>query len=328
MLDIWPVLPFVIQLGPHESLFDLRNWEWQMERADNIIAALEHHERIPLITASHLLRPLSERLAAGMCRPFPTLTSLQLSGVPQSQTRLPDLFLGGSAPHLRTLALIGISFPALPNLLLSATDLVHLDLWNIPNSAYIPPDEMVVCLSTLTRLKTLYLGFCPRGIHGTSRPLPPLTRSVPLALTTLWFSGHSEYLGDLISRIDAPQLNDIDITFSDLSPFSTPQFIQFINRTEIHNPFNRAIVRFFCNCVEVTLSSESLRVDRQSASRLRVSWEKPCWQITFLLQFCRSSLPLPLFSIWNTLTSTTMRTNGDARRTLLSGWNFYACFPL
>ncbi|KAH9994349.1 hypothetical protein BJV74DRAFT_831626 [Russula compacta] len=156
---------------------------------------------------------------------------------------------------------------------------------------------MVVCLSMLTRLKTLYLGFRPRVLGGTSRPMPPLTRSVLHALATFWFSGNSRYLEDLISRIDAPLLNDIDVTFSDMFPFDTPEFLQFINRTEIHNAFNRAIVRFYCNCVEVTLSSESLRVDQQSSSRLRVSWVKSDWQMTSLLQLCGSSLPLPLLSI-------------------------------
>ena len=248
MLDIWPVLPFVIQLGPHESLFDLRNWTRRIERGNNIIAALEHHERICRIAVSHLPSWVLGGLAAGMCRPFPMLTSLQLSEVIQPEAYLPDSFLGGSAPRLQILTLICISFPALPNLLLSASDLVHLDLWDIPNSAYIPPDKMVACLSTLTRLKTLNLGFRPHGLGGTSRPRPPLTRTVLPALTALRFSRNSEYSEDFISRIDAPLLDDIDITFSDIFPFDTPQFIQFINRTEIHNPFNRAIVRFYCNC--------------------------------------------------------------------------------
>ena len=293
MLDIWPALPFVIIL----DLCGPLGRQWWVPNVDNLIPALNHYERIPRITVSYLQSQALGRLAAGMCRPFPMLTSLQLSGVPQSETSLPNSFLGGSAPRLRTLALISISFPALPNLLLSATDLVHLDLWNIPNSAYIPPNEMVVCLSTLTRLKTLYLGFCPRVLHGTSRPLPPLTRSVLHALTTLWFSGDSEYLEDFISRINVPVLNDIDITFSDILPFDTPELRQFISRTEMHDPFNRAIVRFFHDYVEVTLSPESLRVDKQSASRLRVSWEKSDRQMTSLLRLCGLCLPSPLLSI-------------------------------
>ncbi|KAH9965584.1 hypothetical protein BJV74DRAFT_890223 [Russula compacta] len=237
MLDIWPALPFVIILDLHDGL----GWEWRVPRVDNTIAALKYHERIRRIAVPHLSSRVLGRLAAGLCQPFPMLTSLQLSGIIQpAETRLPDSFLGGSAPRLRTLALIGISLPALPNIFLPATDLVHLDLCDIPNSAYISLDEMVVCLSMLTRLKTLYLGFRPRVLDGTSRLPPPLTRSVLHALTTFWFSGSSQYSEDFISRIDAPLLNDIDITFCDLLIFDTPEFLQFINHTELHNAFNRA----------------------------------------------------------------------------------------
>ena len=293
MLNIWPAMPFVIIVGFHDSPV----WEREVTLVGNTIAALEHHKRICRIAVSHLPSWRLERLAAGMRQPFPMLTSLQLSGAPQTEIPLPDSFPGGSAPHLRNITLIGISFPALPNLLLSAHDLVHLDLWDIPDSGYIPPDAMVACLSTLTRLKTLYLGFRSNFPGRKSRGPPPLMRSVLHALTTFWFSGNSKYLEDFISRIDAPQLNDIDITFSNLFTFDTPQFIQFINRTEMPNPFNRATLRFYWNCIEVTLSSENLPVDQRSA-RLRVSWIKYDLQLTALVRLCRSCLPLPLLSIF------------------------------
>ncbi|KAH9974188.1 hypothetical protein BJV74DRAFT_888991 [Russula compacta] len=258
MLGIWPAFPFIILYHENSSPFftNLTDETYRVQRIDNIIAALEHHERIRRIALSDVPNWYMEKLAAGMCRPFPMLTSLQLSEAPPTETPLPDSFLGGSAPRpsLRTLALIGISLPALPNLLLSATDLVCLDPWDLPNSAYIPPEAMVVYLSTLTRLKTFYLGFRDRVLRGTSHPLPPLSRTVLHALTTLWFSGNSEYLEDFISRIDAPLLNDIDITFSDLLASDTSQFIQFINRTEMPTTFNRAAIRFYRNCVDVTLS--------------------------------------------------------------------------
>ncbi|KAH9976933.1 hypothetical protein BJV74DRAFT_861646, partial [Russula compacta] len=287
MLDIWPALPFVIIWDLHDSLA----WDWWFKR---------HHERICRITVSRLACWHMEKLAVGMCRPFPMLTSLQLSKVTQSETSLPDSFLGRSAPRLRNLTLIAVSFPALPNLLLSANDLVHLDLWDIPVSGYIPPDAMVDCLSTLTRLSTLYLGFRSSLPGENSRRPPPPTCSVLHALTTLWFSGNREYLEDFISRIDVPQLNDIDITFPDvLFPPDTPQLVQFINRTEMLNAFNRATVQFYRNSVEVTLSSKNPPVDQRSI-RLRVTWIRLLdWQLQLmcLLRLCVSSLPLPLLSV-------------------------------
>jgi hypothetical protein len=72
---------------------------------------------------------------------FPALTHLSLTFHPDprdlfhSEPRdrplaqaLPDGFLGGYAPNLKALELSYIPFPALPNLLLSATDLVNLAL--------------------------------------------------------------------------------------------------------------------------------------------------------------------------------------------------------
>ena len=69
---------------------------------------------------------------------------------------------------------------------------------------------MVRCLSTLTRLKTLKLGFkspLSRPARETRRLHTP-TRSILLALTIFWFQGVSEYLQDLVARIDAPLLDD------------------------------------------------------------------------------------------------------------------------
>ncbi|KAH9994347.1 hypothetical protein BJV74DRAFT_884173 [Russula compacta] len=233
--------------------------------------------RLHLTLAYDPRRPVGEMLgkryrleiAKTRCRDVPAipmLTSLRLSEAAQTETRLPDSFLAGSAPRLRSLTLIGISFPALPNLLLSASDLVHLDLWDIPDSGYIPPDAMAVCLSMLTRLKTLYFGIHFRVVGGTSHPLPPLSRTLLHALTTLRFSGNSEYLEDFISRIDVPLLNDIDITFSDLLAFDTPEFLR-----KSASRSAKCQAAGFMDQVRLTTSS--------------------------LVRFCRSSLPLPLLSV-------------------------------
>lgn len=61
-----------------------------------------------------------EKFAAEIHEPFQALTRLHIV--------LPDAFMGGSAPRLRSLYLAGIPLPALSKLLLSATDLVYLGL--------------------------------------------------------------------------------------------------------------------------------------------------------------------------------------------------------
>jgi hypothetical protein len=118
-----------------------------------------------------------------MTEPFPELAFLGLSTMKKNMGLvLPDLFLGGSAPRLQNLYFNGVSFPAIPNLLSSASDLVDLRLWDIPHSGYISPEAMVTGLSALTRLEDLTIWFqSPRSRPG--QPSPP--RSIRTVLPAL-----------------------------------------------------------------------------------------------------------------------------------------------
>ena len=69
---------------------------------------------------------------------------------------------------------------------------------------------MVSCLSTLTRLDTLRIGFKYPQIYpdqNGQRPLPQIRTLLP-ALTKFWFQGICEYLEDLLARIDTPLLDE------------------------------------------------------------------------------------------------------------------------
>ena len=91
---------------------------------------------------------------------------------------LPNAFLGGSALCLQEFILQDTPFPALPNLVLSATHFHELRLLNIPHAGYISPQAMVTFLLALPNLKSLTIGFA----SPESRPLQmtptPLTRAV------------------------------------------------------------------------------------------------------------------------------------------------------
>jgi hypothetical protein len=105
-----------------------------------------------------------------------------------------------------------IHFRGLPKLLLSATHLVHLELWQIPHSGYISPEVMVTFLSMLTSRERLGIRFkSPQGRPDRkNRRPPPRTRTLLPVLTELRFGGVNEYLEDLAARIDAPLLNPIE----------------------------------------------------------------------------------------------------------------------
>ncbi len=62
---------------------------------------------------------------------------------------LPNVFLKGHSPRLRTLMMIGVFPPSLSSLLLSPTRLTCLVLDGIPNSSHLPPRELLMHLSDM-----------------------------------------------------------------------------------------------------------------------------------------------------------------------------------
>ena len=275
-LDIWPPFPLVVDhvAGPTEYM-------------DNVVAALERRDRVDKIFLRVVDGSSLEKVLAAMQEPFPELTFLQMWSDEETVPIVPDSFLGRSAPRLRVLALDGIPFPGLPKLLLSATNLSGLYLWNTPHSGYISPDAVVTALSTLTSLWFLRLGFrSPRSHPDQASQLPPPpTRTVLLSLTEIWFKGVCEYLDDLVARIDAPQLNNLHVTFFNDDVFDAPQFIQFISRTPTLKAVEDAHVVF--GHLKATIHSSSI----PSLCEVGISCRELDWQVSSLEQLCASHLP-------------------------------------
>src|SRR6266403_4446456 len=145
-LDIWPALPLLIWGNMSSS-----------SGADDIIVALGQSNRICEVHLWGLEDQQLDKVLAAMQVPFPQLTELQLYSNGETPPVIPNSFLGGSAPHLRSFWLSSIPFPGLPKLLLSATHLVILSLTNIPHSGYISPEAMATLLSVLSSLQRLSL---------------------------------------------------------------------------------------------------------------------------------------------------------------------------
>ena len=133
---------------------------------DNVIDALEQSNCVSQVDL-HLERWQIEEVLAAMQVPFPKLTDLRF--LSDSKTPfISDSFLGGSSLCLRSLTLENFLFPGLPKLLLTATHLVDLYLLDIPDFGYISPEAMINCLSVMTSLGNLFLGFS----SSESRPRP------------------------------------------------------------------------------------------------------------------------------------------------------------
>jgi len=95
-------------------------------------------------------------------------------------------------------------------------------------------------------------------------------------------------LEGIVARIDAPMLDNLDITFFHQLIFDTPSLPQFISRTPNFKAPHEA-------CVAVSDSSVRIAPLRPFVRGFRVDLEISCrqsdWQLSSLAQVCRSSFP-------------------------------------
>ena len=262
---------------------------------DNVIAELEHSDRVYQIDLNCHTTSQIEKLWTAVQMPFPMLAVLYLSlgGLPYGLV-LPDSFLGGSAPRLQYLALVAVPFSGLSNLLLSATHLVQLYLRDIPHSGYISPEAMATCLSVLTGLETLQLEFespqsCPDQENRRSHPP---TRSILPALISFSFKGVNEYLEDLVSLIDSPRLYLLSTSFFNDVDFNTPELNQFIGRTPTGTlgAYDEARLIFHSREAQVRLCQSQPERSHHRMAEVKILCQVSDWQLSSLVQICTLSL--------------------------------------
>ena len=285
---VWPSLPLIIRHA--ENIKDGPSC------VDNTIAALERNDRVCQIGLDCLRSSLEYVTNSAMQKPFPELTDLHLSMVDNSGPilRIPDSFLGGTAPRLRSLDLSNVLFPGLPKLLLIATRLVNinLDLYSIPRSGYITPEAIATSLSALTSLESLCLLFrYPQSrlaLESRRPPPPPLTRSILPSLTKIRFKGTSKYLEEILARSDAPRLNEFHITFFNQIIFDTPQLFQFISRRPTLRALTEGRITFSSRAIVVRFTS---RISDRRVLSVKIPCDASEWQLSSLEQVCTPSLP-------------------------------------
>ena len=220
-LSRWPEFPLALDYTIFPDVNDFVD-------IDDLIAALEQPDRVQFI---HLMIEGSDsrvdEVFAKMKVPFPSLRDLDLRGPPPYNRRegnvLPHGFLGGSAPCLQYLyfeAVNALLFQELQMLLLSAHNLISLQLEDIPKSGYVSSESMVGGLAGLTKLRTLSFIFrfpeetpnSNEGLEHRMRPEPPIRTVLP-ALTKFEFSGECTYLEDIAAQFDMPSVKVINIEY-------------------------------------------------------------------------------------------------------------------
>ena len=106
ILDIWPPSPIIIS-----------GYYRKITGEDNIVAALEHNDRVCRIHLQEVSSSLWEAVLAATQEPFPALTDMELHTSAKEPLTVSDSFLGGSTPNLRYLHLSCVPFRGLPKLL-------------------------------------------------------------------------------------------------------------------------------------------------------------------------------------------------------------------
>ena len=288
LTGVWPSLPIVIT-----NVIDV-----SMPKDYSFQAVTVHRNRVCEMKLVRLSSQLVKRVILVMQEHFPELIHFFL-GIDRFFTYisreaapiLPDGFLGGSAARLQSLRLRHTAFPTLPKLLLSAMDLVHLDLKYIPHSGYFSPQAIVTGLAALANLESLHIGFespLSRPKRG-SRLLPPQTRTVLPSLSRFEFRGVTEYLEDLVAGIDAPSLDSIFMALFHQLIFDIPQLAQFMGRTARFQALDGIHLEFEYSSVHVGYLPPTQFYGEKSG--FKISCRKLDWQLSSLAQVITSFFP-------------------------------------
>ena len=301
-LDMWPELPIAIHVDDEKFC--------QPPGVVDVISMLKRHDRVCQISIDNAPNSFLKEVAA-MNETFPALIELKLASFEEDPPIFPDSFLGGSVPRLRSLNLSGIPFPGLGKLLSSTHNLVFLSLGFIPPSRNFSPEAMVDILSTLTKLEVLHLNFdhseTPQFLARRASQRPPAPTRVALpSLTRFAFYGHSEYLENMASYIDAP-LDHIVVTFSNQPVFSDmPLLRDFICRTGIFDALPRLDI-FLSNIDSRIALFQQTGDDDSDVLNLEVPYPRDAVEsrLSSLAQACSTFLPplpsLEHLTIYNSL---------------------------
>jgi hypothetical protein len=278
-LSCWPTLPIVILYGGVSNLDPPAPKD-----DDNIIAALKQSGRVSSVSLT-VTSSIIEKLST-ISEPFSELEELALLSQ-DIMASLPSTFRWG--PRLRTLHTTRVAFPSFPQLLLPSRDLVDLQLCEIPSAGYFPPEAFANALSGMTDLRTLslhFLSFPPRR-NFIRLPPPSGERFLLPTLTCLKFRGTSKYLDSFVARVDAPHLEDIDVTFFSQPTMDTSQLGRFIERMEIRTSLSQADVVTSKHAISISLSDSSA----SARLRLQIPCERLDWQLSCMAQVCNQFSP-------------------------------------
>ena len=229
--NFWHAVPIVVQYGGSPELDPPAP-----EDEENIMAALRQSSRVISIKLT-VTTPLLARLST-IESPFSELEDLAL--LSQDSVRCliqPRGFRSGQwGTRLRSLHLTRIAFLELPQLLYSSRNIVDLQLHEVLYPSDFSTEALMNAFAGMTQLRSLSLHYLP---PTSNRHLPILPHGKLVALPSLTrfdFRGIRNFLKDVVARIHAPRLGDIEVTcVNEPSDSDLSVFLNFIDRIKMHN---------------------------------------------------------------------------------------------
>jgi len=221
--------PFPIIIDHFYTGFDDRMTANDVE---GIILALEHRDRVRRIRFRTPF-PMTEKVIAPIDGKFPMLEFLCIAPMHDTDFLFPKTF---QAPQLHHLILVNLMSPIGSPLLSASMGLVALSLVNIPPSTHLQPDQFLRRVSLMPQLEILWIGFDPESCnHPVDVDLTHMDDTIHITLPNLrffQFCGFNTYSEALLSRIVAPHLEAVKITFWEEWRFSVPCLLQFMSTSE------------------------------------------------------------------------------------------------
>ena len=227
MLSHSPPLPLIIN-------HDDQDQDLTAEDEKGIMIALQHRDRVRRIYLNKPI-PCWQKLITAMDDRFPMLEYLDITAVTKHDPRLvlPSMF---EAPQLSHLELNHFAPPIGSLFLTTAVSLVRLSLLQVHPWTSLYPNHLFQALSLLPQLQDLGITFFfpvpNREIQSHMLRMPNMTPTTLPNLRSFDFGGVNAYLEALLSHMDAPLLETLNVTFFNQLRFSIPHLLQFVMATE------------------------------------------------------------------------------------------------
>ena len=279
-----PVAYMLAHSPPLPLAIDYIGRDIAAEDEEGIILALEQRDRVRRIRLSLPVLKL-QKLIMTMDGEYPTLEYLILANTSKEKGTISILPETLETPRLRHLA-IDCSIPIRFQSLTTAAGLVTLSLALHHPSTYFQPAVILQSLSLMPKLEILAIVFhfvvTNRDVERQLMRTPIMTHVTHPSLRLFAFQVDSVYSEAVLSRITAPRLENLQISYPRQLTYSVPKFVQFIGRTKSLK-FNRAEFHFDSKRVYVYVKAREANMPLPAFS-IVVNCSHLDWQVSSMAQ--------------------------------------------